>query len=155
MIDIIQFKPIEEQKEKNLERVYIASLPKNFFGSFLDITKAKQEAKKYRLIHLQTYQIDQALLKKIKENKNILVIALTDFFIEDKIELTKRLIRLKFLLKIVKKYNIDVRFYTLAKSPYQLKNKYELLFIAKYFGFDNNYLKKIYLETFKQLVNQE
>jgi|GEM_PF-4092870 len=149
MYDIIQFKASkEEEKRTGLQLIYSQSLAQNTFKTFLNLEDAKNQLRHIKIVHFPLYKIDQGIIRKIKENQNIVAIALSDFFLIDEKELSNRLSRLQFFIKIVKKFDLDVRFFTLAKNTYQLRTKYELLFAAKYFGFDINYINKIEKEKF-------
>ncbi|MFN3909808.1 MAG: hypothetical protein ACK4J0_01065 [Candidatus Anstonellaceae archaeon] len=149
MYDIIRFKAEkEEEKKQGLELVCLESLAKKSYSIFSDLEEAKALAKKTKFIYISSYRVDEALAKIMAQNQNIFVVAISDFFLIDLNEMKKRLGYLKVALKIIKKYNVNVRFFTLAKEKFELRNRYEILFFSKYFGFDNQYLKKIEKEKF-------
>ncbi|MEM3362035.1 MAG: hypothetical protein QXV83_01755 [Candidatus Anstonellaceae archaeon] len=151
MYDLIRFKADKEhEKETKMQLVCLESLPKNYFGIFYDLNQLKTQLKKYRIINVPTYQMDEALARSISANNIIFAVNLSDFFLNEKKEICKRLIRLKRCLKILKKYNCEVRFFTLARNFLELRNCYEIMLIANYFKFDSNYLKKIYGEKLKE-----
>ncbi|MCX8163239.1 MAG: hypothetical protein N3D10_01650 [Candidatus Micrarchaeota archaeon] len=151
MYDLITYEADEqEKKETKMQLINLAKLPKNYFGVFHDLLKAKNQIKKYKIISIANYEVDEALAKLITQNNRIFAVVLSDFFLNDKKEVCRRFLRLKRCLNVLKKYNCSVRFFTLAKNNLQLRNCYELLFYYYYFGFEDRYRLKVYEEKFQE-----
>lgn len=143
------------QKNKGLKYSYLGLLSKKIYSAFSDVKQAKALVKRTKFVYIQNYLVDEALAKKMAENNNIFVVAISDFFFVDVNELKKRLAQLSFALRIMKKYGVKVRFFTFAKEEFELRNFYEILFFAKYFGFDSKYLKTIEDEEIEEMCDKK
>lgn len=82
-------------------------------------------------------KITQVFVKRIKENK--LILGISPWFLKSNIPTISRY---RLFLKLCKKYNVDLFISSLAKNPFELKEKRQLNSILNIFVKDTSYSKK-------------
>lgn len=85
---------------------------------------------KSKSFHFPSF-LTQVTIKKIKEDKSIILIPIY--------EINERNVEeIIFLIKITKKYRLDLGFASFARSPYELQSKDNLISLAKTLNMDNS-----------------
>ncbi len=90
-------------------------------------------------------KINHVYFKELKENRCIVAVSFTDFLANQ-----ETLEKVKFIVKLCRKYHIPVMVASFAKSALGLRSKEELLAFARYLG-----LKKEALSNFYNFLTQD
>lgn len=90
-------------------------------------------------------KINHVYFKELKENKCLVAVSINEI-----LTCPESLEKIKFIVKLCRKYNIPVMIASFAKSVLGLRSKEELLAFARYLG-----LKKDVLSNFHNFLTQD
>ncbi|MFH1306551.1 MAG: hypothetical protein ABIH83_02760 [Candidatus Micrarchaeota archaeon] len=142
MWDFVKFSP-EKKMLDGMEFIDVNKLPKNAFASESDAGKARGIIKRAKYFHFQNYEAEEGLVRQMKEHGCVLVIGVSDFFGVDEGEMARRVRRAGKLVEIANKYGVEIRICTLARGEMELRDEYELYWIGKLLGMEEEKLRRM------------
>jgi RNase P/RNase MRP subunit p30 len=152
MFDLILFSSDKKIDSYAQDFYNVKNLPKNFFASSSDLQKARTIVKKVKFFHYQLYEPEQGLIKLMREHECTLVVALNDFFSISYHEMTKRLSRARVLIRIANNAKVSVRIFSLARNLNEIRDEYEMYWIGKMLGIDDNQIENAKAQKYEDIV---